>query len=74
MRRQRQNLFLFFCEEMIRNGEYKKAKTDKEREDENKGAKRRKRVEEHELCKIPAGRGKWNGVEFRPMEQDYHKY
>ena len=45
------------CKEMMENEDYKKAKDIYEKET----LIRRKRVEDYELCKIPAGRGKWNG-------------
>ena len=62
------------CKEMIENEEYTEACKKKDGETEKVTGKRRKRTEEHELCKIPAGRGKWNGKEFRVMSQQYQKY
>ena len=56
------------CREMIENAVYRQAKADSEDKEEEVSGKRRKRVEEHELCKIPAGFGKWNGTYFRPMK------
>ena len=58
------------CKEMMENEDYKKAKDIYERET----LIRRKRVEDHELCKIPAGRGKWNGTCFRKVKMEYQKY
>ena len=62
------------CKEMIENEDYEKARADKEDANEKLTGKRAKRAEEHELCKILAGRGKWNGKEFRKMKQTYQKY
>ena len=58
-------------EEMTQNESYMKSKAEREAKDEQKMKKKRKRVEEHELCKILAGHGKWNGRMFRKMKQDY---
>ena len=52
------------CKEMIENDEYKEAKEKNENDNEKRSSKRLKRVEEHMLCKLPAGYGKQNGKEF----------
>ena len=62
------------CQEMIENAVYRQTKADSEDKEEEVSGKRRKRVEEHELCKIPAGFGKWNSTRFWPMKQNYQKY
>ena len=62
------------CNELINNEVYSSHKSDEEENSKNIGGKRRKRVEEHVLCKIPARHGKWNGKMFRPMKQSYQKY
>ena len=62
------------CKEMIENDEYKEAKEKDENDNQKRSSKRLKRVEEHQLCKLPAGHGKWNGKEFRATSQPYQKY
>ena len=62
------------CKEMVQNDDYKKARAEKEGLNEKRTCKRAKRMEEHQLCKILAGHGKWNGTEFRMMSQPYQKY
>ena len=59
---------------MISNEVYANWKAEEEDACKKRSRKRRKRVEEHELAKIPAGCGKWNGTIFRPMKQSYQKY
>ena len=41
---------------------------------DNNIAKKWKRIEEHELIKMPPYCGKWNGVEFVRVMQKYQKY
>ena len=62
------------CKEMIENDEYKEAKEKDENDNEKRSSKRLKRAEEHMLCKLLAGHGKWNGKEFRATSQPYQKY
>ena len=62
------------CKEMIENDEYKQAKDKNKNDNDKRSSKRLKRVEEHMLCKLPAGCRKWNGTNFRATSQPYQKY
>ena len=62
------------AQEMIENDIWKREK----RQDKNKAEKlresKRKRVEHHELLRIPTGVRKWDGTHFRKVAQEYQKY
>jgi len=61
------------AKELIENEMWERQKKDDKESDTNK-TKKWKRVEEHELIKMPQYRGKWNGHEFVPVVQKYQKY
>ena len=52
----------------------KKNDVERDNENDNNNSKKWKRIEEHELIKMPPYCGKWNGVEFVRVMQKYQKY
>ena len=61
------------AQELVNNDMYKAEKKRQERE-ETQESKLWKRVEEHELLKIPPFHGKWNGTKFIRTRDRYQKY
>ena len=65
------------AKELIENDMWerqKKKDIERDNENNNNSSKKWKRIEEHELIKMPPYRGKWNGVEFVRVMQKYQKY
>lgn len=62
------------AKELVENEIWVNEKGAEERREQRYTQRKRKRAEMHELCKIPAGRGKWNGRSFRKVKQMYQKY
>ena len=63
------------AKELIENKLWVSQKEKESQEDEaTNGSRRTRRVEDHELMKIPSYRGKWNGRCFRKVKDSYQKY
>jgi len=62
------------AKELVENDLWINEKGAEEEKLKKETQKRRKRAEQHELCRLPTNRGKWNGTCFRHAKQPYQKY
>ena len=62
------------CKELIENDDWIREKGEEEEKSKKQRESKRRRIEKHELLRIPTGYGKWKGGCFREVAFQYQKY